>query len=253
MIWLIFIFICLSALCYMLLQKMKKSQMKDDSFWSSIFILLTSVLCFSSIASFMLLLSYGFTKNTFGYIEIGIFLFLSIVSTTTWSYISIEKIKYTTSVKKKSGVLLTPGGSYIIEDTNPDSGFKKVKESIAKGSHAMCIVRNNPKNIMSKYGLKEVKTHWLTEVEGEGNLHPTDLEELSYCINNFLDNTKNGIVLIEGLEYLANYNSFTKVLHLFQVIKDNVSLKKGILVLPINPKTFEPESLKLLETEFKVA
>ena len=78
------------------------------------------------------------------------------------------------------------------------------------------------------------------------------LEEISYVINNFVNHSKRNIILFDGFEYLSDYNNFNKVLHLFQVLKDNISVKKSILLLYINPKTMEKKNLKLLENEFKV-
>jgi membrane protein implicated in regulation of membrane protease activity len=248
--WLIGFACALGALSFNLLLKMKHATNKKDGFWHVVFIILASVLLYSTISAIILLFSLISDLQSLSFLLTAFLLAFAVIVSVASTYQLVERVKYSEAheLQKKniSETSLLGGTTYIVEEMKSAQSLALFTKQSA--GHGLAIIRNNPK----QYSLPDAKVHWLTEVEGDGNLHPTDLEEISYTINNYINNTKEAVVFVEGLEYLVNYNSFTKILHLFQVLKDNISLKQAILILPINPKTFEPQNLKLLEAEFTV-
>lgn len=256
----IFLFLTVAAasvLLFLLLAKMKKSPQKEEQVWVVSF-LVVSVL-FSYVVSIFILLLFS-TMAVVETISFGLFagLLLLVVSITVpLTYYLIEHIKYTEKYEKIAKAMapatLEQGFTYVVEEPKAEKSMKLFTELLAKGGTGLCISRTNPKELKEQHKeCNQVRVYWLTEMQGEGNLRPTDLEELSYHITNFLSAAQNPVVYLDGFEYLVNYNSFTKILHLFQVLKDTISVKKAIMIMPINPGTFEQQNLKMLELEFKV-
>ncbi|MBS3112521.1 DUF835 domain-containing protein [Candidatus Woesearchaeota archaeon] len=186
-----------------------------------------------------------------------IFGVLSITSTFAVLYFD-KRVRFMEALGEDSGPKVTlpsklkRGNTYLIKDIERKRALRLFSAAIGLNFKGLAITRQNPQNIIETFKLKTAKVIWLTELKNGKNLSPTDLEEISYVINNFINQEKRSIIIFDGFEYLSDYNSFAKVLHLFQVLKDAVSIKNSILLIYINPRTMEKNNIKLLESEFKV-
>jgi CBS domain-containing protein len=155
------------------------------------------------------------------------------------------------SVKVSKGKYdLRAGVSYLIEEDRPDRSVDIFVDQVLHGKQGLAITRINPSRIREKYGLKKTPIIWLTNVSSEGeSIYPTDLEQLSLLITNFITKATRGVVLLEGLEYLITNNSFNRVMHMLEYIRDKVSTSKSFFLAPISPRSLDERDLKLLERE----
>lgn len=256
-----FIILTITFLCIVIslifLWKLKAVQPKEIFLWQMSFNVLLAILLFCGF-SFIALIYFSFThsqilsRNVL-FILLGV---AAIISAILVTYLD-KKIQYPELLGEDSSPkIILPsklkrGNTYLIKDRERKRAFRLFSDSIALGFNGLAITRQNPKNVIDAFKLEKAKLIWLTEIKNGKNLSPTDLEEISYIINNFVSHEKRGIILFDGFEYLSDYNSFTKVLHMFQVLKDSISVKKAILLIYINPKTMEKINIRLLESEFK--
>lgn len=159
---------------------------------------------------------------------------------------SIEK-----SVKVSRGKYeLKNGFSYLIEEDRPDRSVDIFVDQVLHGKQGLAIMRIHPDKIRRKYGLKKTPIIWLTNVSVEGeSIYPTDLEQLSLLITNFISKATNGVVLLEGLEYLVTNNSFNRVMHMLEYTRDKISTSNSFFLAPISPRSLDERDLKLLERE----
>jgi hypothetical protein len=103
----------------------------------------------------------------------------------------------------------------------------------------------------------ECQMVWLTKTEGCRPedaagcefVSPTDLPRINTMIKSFLGENKGGHVLLEGMEYLITQNEFKNVLKFLQVIRDQVILAKGVMMVPLDPEALEERDLRALERE----
>ena len=121
-------------------------------------------------------------------------------------------------------------------------------EQLKKGSKGYCITRNYPVKIRGKYDLGETPIIWLSNVGKEDSLRPKDLEKLSYSLEQFLSQGQ-GVVLLDGLEYLITNNNFLTVLRFVQSLRDQVAINNSIMMMVLNPSTLDDNELNLLEKE----
>ncbi|WP_455392674.1 DUF835 domain-containing protein [[Eubacterium] cellulosolvens] len=144
--------------------------------------------------------------------------------------------------------------SYLIEESKPIISFNLFNQEIQKGRKALCITRQNPKRLRDRYNWSETPIIWLTNnnLEKEHCIDPTNLSRLSIEIVNFIKETKNGIILLEGLEYLISQNSYQIILRFIQLINDKVMLSNCIIVIPMDPLILSERELHLLERDMKV-
>ncbi len=256
-LYLLVILGAVTVLLYFLLQRMKKTPHKEDVVWVTSFLVVTGFFSYTVVAFIIVLFSTMAVVQTVSFgLFAAVMLFVTGI-TASITYYFTEHIKYVEKYEKRAKSLekpiLEPCFTYVVEEPKTERSIQLFKELLAKGATGLCVTRTNPKEVKQVHKeFENIKLFWLTEISGEGNLKPTDLEELSYHINNFLNTAQNPVIYLEGFEYLVNYNSFSKILHLFQVLKDTISMKKAILIMPLNPETFEVPNLKMVELEFKV-
>ncbi len=55
------------------------------------------------------------------------------------------------------------------------------------------------------------------------------------------------MVLLDGLEYLVSNNDFNKVLRVIDQVNDHISQSTSRMILPVDPRAFEPKEVALLE------
>jgi hypothetical protein len=143
---------------------------------------------------------------------------------------------------------LQEGYSYLIKDDRSDRSYEFFMEQLKKGKRGFCITRNYPVKIRNKFDLGETPIVWLSNVGKEDSLRPKDLEKLNYSLEQFLTQGQ-GVVLLDGLEYLITNNNFLTVLRFVQSLRDQVAINNSIMMMVLNPSTLDANELNLLEKE----
>jgi hypothetical protein len=150
-----------------------------------------------------------------------------------------------------------PGGMYLVKDGGLDGGLGLMAKSAPPGAKGLCILRTHPDAVRKRFKV-DYQMVWLTKTEScpvdDSStklefVSPTDLPRLNTMIKSFLAENKGGRVLLEGMEYLVTQNEFKNVLKFLQVIRDQVILAKGIMLIPLDPTVLEERDLKALERE----
>jgi len=158
----------------------------------------------------------------------------------------IEAVEEEAEAPKPQG--LQDGYSYLIKDDRSDRSYELFMEQLKKGKRGFCITRNYPVKIRGKYELGETPIVWLSNVGKEDSLRPKDLEKLNYSLEQFLTQGQ-GVVLLDGLEYLITNNNFLTVLRFVQSLRDQVAINNSIMMMVLNPSTLDANELNLLEKE----
>jgi len=111
----------------------------------------------------------------------------------------------------------------------------------------LVISRMPTNDIREKYLLQVTPIFWLSKTKGKYNLSPGDLGLIIHSVKQFLQNSKNPIVMLDGVEYLIINNDFLKVLKFIDDLNDAVVIFNGRLLIPISVKTLSEKELALLE------
>jgi len=144
---------------------------------------------------------------------------------------------------------LEPSESYMVIEEQPERAFEIFEEHLLYGWRGLCITRQHPKQLCKRYNIENAQVFWLTELKEENTVK--DLLEISLLIGKFVESTKSGIVLLDGLEYLASRYDFDAVYQFIQNKRSQVAKAEAILLVPVHPKTFPEEKRALLERELK--
>jgi len=88
---------------------------------------------------------------------------------------------------------------------------------------------------------------WLGERAGEDRISPDNLTKLKHCISKFTKEHKNGVVVIDGLEYLALFNDFHRLNVFYEELNDVVMETRNVLFIPIDERLIEPSDIARLK------
>ncbi len=148
---------------------------------------------------------------------------------------------------------LGPRRSYVIEESPPDVSFDAFVNLVSTAGEdgkkmvGVLVTRQHPDLVKEKYGLEQTPIYWLATRAGDGVISPTNLGILTHTLVKFVDEHKNGVILLDGLEYLVSNNDFTKVLRMIDQVNDHISQSTCRMILPVDPRAFEQKQLALLE------
>ncbi|UCH88467.1 MAG: DUF835 domain-containing protein [Thermoplasmata archaeon] len=156
--------------------------------------------------------------------------------------------------EEKEGMILGhefyDGFSYLIEEGRANKCFEIFHQLVEKNYTGLCITRTNPKLIKNHYNLQNSEMMWLTDRESsvEPTIQPS-LENMIYVAEEFIDNNEKPVMLLDGLEYLVNNNTFNSVLRFIRRLIDKISESEAILLIGVSQLAVREQELKLLEKE----
>ena len=149
--------------------------------------------------------------------------------------------------------IVTVGHSYLIQEEKPEKATDVFVNLVTHGTHGLYITRRYPKEVRDAYNLKVTPIIWLThEKTDEGHINPTDIVELSHTIKEFIKKTSDGVVLMDGLEYLITQNDYKDILKFIQSLSDSIAVSSSRLIIPIDPSSLDEQQFHLLKRDMKV-
>jgi len=120
---------------------------------------------------------------------------------------------------------------------------KVCKHSRAQG---LCFTMHSPQEIRLMHALQTTPIFWISN-HGPRSINPISLEAIADITIKFLKQSKNPVILLDGIEHLIFENGSTPVLRLLRDIQEWTILQRAILILPVNPEAIEKKELALME------
>jgi len=167
-----------------------------------------------------------------------------------------------------------PRGVYLVEEEKPESALRLFSElvilplrpdasiPVSDDSPAatlefliprgLVITREFPDNLRKRFELQVTPIIWLTESPGDRRIAPTSPAVLTDTLIRFMESNPNGIVLLEGVEYLVTFNGFRKVLRQLDALNETAWVTKTRLLVTVDPRAFDEKDLALLERDREV-
>lgn len=148
---------------------------------------------------------------------------------------------------------LEPGFVYLADCNRQEEGYMAFSRLVKQGKPGLCITRKNPEKIRLMYGLSKTPLVWLTRNKntGQQTLDPSELFKLHPTIHDFLHKVSDGIILVDGLEYLLLDNDFMSVIKLIEQTNDTVMASDSRLIVQVDPDTLEKKDFHLLKRWMK--
>jgi hypothetical protein len=162
---------------------------------------------------------------------------------------ALERINHAQEVKQLAYKLnnLEPGGCYLSE--SHDRCLKAYAVLSMEGVPGLCIVRDDPQRLVDNYGIKRDDIRLLSSRPFEDYEPLGDLQSVSLALNRFLESGE-GVVLLDGLEYLISRFGFEAVYSFIQEKRFDFLRSKAVLLVPMDMETIEGREKALLSSEF---
>jgi len=138
--------------------------------------------------------------------------------------------------------------SYLVKD-NVEKAFEVFADNVLSGLEGLCITRQFPPKVRGKYGLEKTPIVWLTNERAEGETTVHSIQDLSILIANFLEKTKQGAVLLDGLEYLITNHGFELFIRFLQSNRSRFEQHNSIFIAPLLEEALDVKEVKLIERE----
>ncbi len=105
----------------------------------------------------------------------------------------------------------------------------------------MIVTRQFPNDVRTEHFIQTTPIVWLSTVAGKDNMDPAKLSLLTDYLVNFMERSHNGVVLVDGIEYLVTSNDFQKVLKAVDRWTETAMTSNCRLILSLDPRVFESE------------
>jgi len=242
-----------------------------------------------TLVFFVIYVATGSLPSNWYWMDIGIIAPLAIIGyllmTDKVDLVQPKREVMTTSAK--SAYRLLEGRAYVVEEEKPHFSFTLFSEILrsrcpdcANDESFLCeslecsrcalpcpckecdlyedrtqglvVTRRHPSEIRIDYLIQTTPVIWLSSIPGKDNMDPAKLSILTDMIVNFLEKSGNGVVLVEGMEYLMTANDFPKVLRAVDRWSEAVMANSARLVISLDPRAFDQKELALIERNREV-
>ena len=119
-------------------------------------------------------------------------------------------------------------------------------------AQGLIVTRQYPDDIRSQFYLQTTPIIWLSSVAGKDNLDPAKLSLLTDMLANFMEKSENGVILVDGIEYLMTSNEFSRVLRAIDRWSEIAMTSSTRLIISVDPRAFDSRELALLEKNTEI-
>jgi len=146
---------------------------------------------------------------------------------------------------------LRPGHAYLVAERTPELALRALADAVHHGRTGLVISRAPPDAIREDFDVAGVPVLWLTTSVGRNHVPPTHLDLLEDVVTKFAGQWGNSVVCFDGIEYLANYHDFGRVMRTLHAIRDAVTGKGGVLLVSTNTGSMEERETSILDRELE--
>lgn len=119
-------------------------------------------------------------------------------------------------------------------------------------TQGLIVTRQFPKEVRTKYYLQTTPILWLSTISGKDNIDPAKLSVLTDLLVTFMEKSQNGVVLVDGIEYLVTSNDFSRVLKAIDRWTETAMSTRTRLILSLDPQAFAQTELAMMERSREV-
>ncbi len=158
-----------------------------------------------------------------------------------------------TDVKSGLSMDIEKGVCYLVKEKKPEVSYRLFEVLRDRKLPGLVVTRQYPDRVRRERGLSDVRIVWLSHTPGEDFHNPTAIGTLAKVLQKFIeDNHGEGVILLDGLEFLIINNGFLQTLMFVEHVNEFVMQHRETLLLPVSPDTLEEKELALLERNIKV-
>ncbi|MCK5038923.1 MAG: PAS domain S-box protein [Thermoplasmata archaeon] len=142
------------------------------------------------------------------------------------------------------------GVVFLFPLDNERNAFEYLKRKAEQNIPVLGISRSPPARFQKKLG-KDIDVVWLTSNHEPDMVcvAPTDVARLSMVITEFFKRAPEGVILLDGSEYIISHVGFPRYLNLVQFLNDKVSMLNGSMAVILDLETLDAKEARQVERE----
>ncbi|HEY3273142.1 MAG TPA: PAS domain S-box protein [Methanocella sp.] len=155
------------------------------------------------------------------------------------------------AVGTRAAIHFEPGLIYLADKRKRQDYMEIFADQVKHNIQGLCITRQNPKKIREQYGLEKTPIIWLNsgDVPGESVIKPDNISGLAATIHKFMADAKDGLILLDGMEYLMMRSSYETLLKFVHYLNDRVMQSNSRAIFCIDVQTVDERQLHILMSE----
>ncbi len=141
---------------------------------------------------------------------------------------------------------LDQGRIYIIMSERLDKTLSLINALASAGKEIICVSRIHPDLLKERYPLHAIKGVWLSERGNDHCVSPDQLERVVEVIADFVSSRRNAAAVLDGIEHISLFTDFRTLNIFLEELNDVIMASRAILLIPIDPRLFDPCQLARL-------
>ncbi|MFW9881146.1 MAG: DUF835 domain-containing protein [Candidatus Thorarchaeota archaeon] len=125
--------------------------------------------------------------------------------------------------------------SCLIFENKTFASIKLFNMLLEEGKRGMIITRNHPEKLNNLMASNKIDMYWLSAEDYDYVIHPWDINQLVNTVHNFIKTNNQGIILINGLEYLSTYNDPNIIFNLISSVGETISNTNAKFFVSMDP------------------
>lgn len=147
---------------------------------------------------------------------------------------------------------IPPGRSFIVYENKYEKSFEIFKDLVTHNISGLAITRTPPESLKTIYDLEKTPFIRLSKIEGPNTISPIYINSIMNLIKDFIENAKESVIILEGLEYIISQNNFDIVIKFIQALRDLILIENSRLIIPLNKDMFNRKEITQIEKELDV-
>ncbi len=135
---------------------------------------------------------------------------------------------------------------YLVGKDQSEKGLEIFVDAVGQCSEGLCIANKSPRNIRDEYSLSKTPIISFSPGGGGDWVDPTRLDEIGLLIDRFIEKARDGIVLLDDLDFLIEKNSQEDVMILIENVNYSVSQTNSALVISFDSNKLSEPALSRL-------
>ena len=143
------------------------------------------------------------------------------------------------------------GRVYSIQAENSGEFVEKIDRLDLSADTDQILVSRLPQSrLLDLLDISSIRCYWLTSSQGIGTIEPS-LEKINHFLESTLDDGE-GIIFIEGMEWLTSLHGFESVHSMIRAISERISMSEWTVYIAISPSSFDHRELSRIYREAPV-
>ena len=144
------------------------------------------------------------------------------------------------------------GCMYLVDKAVVKDYMGIFADQVNHNIQGLYVTRQNPQKVREHYGLEKTPIIWLNAsdgVAGENCIKPDNLSGLGTTLSKFMSEVKDGLILLDGTEYLMARNSFESLLKFVHFLNDRLMQSQCRILFCIDGMALDERQLHILLSE----